>query len=50
MFDIERLIAGLSVDKALDRLGERFLKSLEDETAETFLEALLAFMKIDRSQ
>lgn len=46
MFDIERLISGLSVDKAMDRLGERFLKSLEDETAETFLEALLAFMKI----
>jgi len=30
---------------ALEKMGERFLKSMEDEAAETFLETLLLFMK-----
>jgi len=42
MFDLEDLINKL----ALKKMGEQFLKSLEDETAETFLETLLLFMRL----
>jgi len=42
MFNLEDVIGKLALEKA----GEKFLKSLEDETAETFLEILLLFMKL----
>ncbi|HIC92087.1 MAG TPA: hypothetical protein EYP21_08550 [Syntrophaceae bacterium] len=41
MFEIEKLLGRVG----LEAMGERFLKCLEDETAETFLEILLLLMK-----
>lgn len=38
-------IEGLFGRVGLEAIGERFLKCLEDETAETFLEVLLLLMK-----
>ena len=42
MFNLEDIIGKLALEKA----GEKFLKSLEDETAEKFLEILLLFMRL----
>ena len=42
MFDLENIIGKFALEKA----EEKFLKSLEDEAAETFLEVLLLFMKL----
>jgi len=42
MFDLENIINKLALEKA----GEKFLNTLEDEAAETFLEVLLLFMKL----
>ena len=42
MFDLENIIGKFALEKA----GEKFLKSLEDEAAETFLEMLLLFMRL----
>lgn len=42
MPEIEKLLSRVG----LEAMGERFLKSLEDETAETFLEMLLSYMKL----
>jgi len=40
--NFENIVSKLALEKA----GERFLNALEDETAETFLKALLLFMKL----
>ena len=47
MFEIEKLLGLglLSLQEIVEKIGERFLKCLEDETAESFLEILLLFMK-----
>jgi len=42
MFDLENIINKLALEKA----GEKFLNTLEDEAAETFLEVLLLFMEL----
>ena len=42
MFDLENIINKLALEKA----GEKFLNTLEDEAAETLLEKLLLFMKL----
>ncbi len=48
MFEIERLLGLglLNLQEIAEKIRERFLKSLEDETAETSLEMLLLFMKL----
>ena len=42
MFDLENIINKLALEKA----GEKFLNTLEEEAAETFLEMLLLFMRL----
>lgn len=48
IFEIERLfgLGLLSLQESTEKIRERFLKCLKDETAETFLQILLLFMKL----
>ena len=46
MFDLEGFIGGFTGEGALAKAGQSFLKTLENDATEKFLEALLYLMKV----